>query len=210
NILEKDYKNESVYVRDILHYKDSEYWFATESGIITIDFNNEKATYITKEKNNNLALSDNAVYALWKDKEESIWAGTFFGGVNYYSKSNAFFEKYFPTDQDNSLTGYAVREITEDQNGKLWIGTEDNGLSRFDPKEKTFKNFTPSSQRGTLAHSNIHGLLAYGDTLWIGTFEHGLDLMNINSGEVFKHYESSSEEGLLQTNFILNIIKTKQ
>lgn len=210
DILEKDYKNESIYVRDIIHHKDSEFWFATESGIITVDFGNKQHNYITKKKNNDLALSDNAVYTLLKDKEGSIWAGTFFGGVNYYSKSNSFFKKYFPNENETSITGYAVREIVEDQNGKLWIGTEDHGLSQFDPQKNNFKNYLPSNQPHTIAYSNIHGLLASGDTLWVGTFEHGVDLMNINTGKVFKHYDASPEKDSLQNNFILNILKTQQ
>ena len=29
------------------------------------------------------ALSDNAIYALYKDKEQTMWIGSYFGGVNY-------------------------------------------------------------------------------------------------------------------------------
>ncbi|WP_350340309.1 two-component regulator propeller domain-containing protein [Paraflavitalea speifideaquila] len=70
-------------------------------------------------------MSDNAVYSLCKDKEGGIWAGTYFGGVNYYPHQYTSFQKFFPDNTLSTLSGNAVREICEDQYGHLWIGTED-------------------------------------------------------------------------------------
>ena len=44
------------------------------------------------------SLSDNAVYTIFKDSEEGIWVGTFFGGVNYLPLRKAEFTKYYPTN----------------------------------------------------------------------------------------------------------------
>ncbi len=209
DLLQTDLKDEAIFVRDILHHKGNKYWFATESGIIIYDLEDDNYKFIVKERDNNWSLSDNAVYTLCKDAEGAIWAGTYFGGINYYSETNVFFEKFYPRNGANSITGYAVREMVEDQKGNLWIGTEDNGLSKYNPEENIFTNFTPSAKPGSIAHSNIHGLLITGDTLWIGTFEHGLDLMNTNSGKVIKHYNASTKSGSLGNNFIFNILKTR-
>src|SRR5690606_14229488 len=163
-----------------------------------------------REKDDPWSLADNAVYTFWQDQEGAIWVGTYFGGINYYSKTNTFFEKFFPKDIPNTISGYAVREIVADTYGKIWVGTEDGGLNRFDPKTTSFTNFKPSRQAGSIAHSNIHGLLATGDTLWIGTFEHGLDLLDIPTGKVFQHYNADDTRGALGNNFIFNILKTKR
>ncbi len=55
--------------------------------------------------------------------------GTFFGGVNYYSKQYNNFKKYFPEPGKNSLSGNIVHEICKDRYGGLWVGTEDAGLN---------------------------------------------------------------------------------
>ncbi|NGM61530.1 histidine kinase [Sphingobacterium sp. SGG-5] len=210
SLLSRDNKNEAIFVRDIIHHKDQEYWFATESGIVVYDMQTDIHTFLTREKDDPWSLADNAVYTFCKDQEGAIWVGTYFGGINYYSKTNTFFEKFFPKDIPNAISGYAVREIVADKYGKIWVGTEDGGLNRFDPKTTSFTNFKPSRQAGSIAHSNIHGLLATGDTLWIGTFEHGLDLLDIPTGKVFQHYNADDTRGALGNNFIFNILKTKR
>src|SRR5690606_22363163 len=72
-----------------------------------------------------------------------------------------------------------------------------------------FTNFKPSGLPGDISNINIHGLCASGDTLWIGTFEHGLDLMNIKTGRVMKHYAAGDGPGELKSNFIHSIIRTR-
>lgn len=209
DILQKDAKNEAIFVRDILQNTENEYWFATESGIIVFNDQTNNSHFITREQDNPWSIADNAVYTLCKDLEGAIWAGTYFGGVNYYSQINTFFQKFFPTSDPNAISGYAVREIVEDKYGYLWIGTEDGGLNKFNPTNNAFINYKPMDNTEGVAHKNIHGLLASGDTIWIGTFEHGLDLMDAKSAKVFKHYNAEDKADALQNNFIFSILKTR-
>ena len=76
-----------------------------------------------------------------KDREDGIWIGSYFGGVNYYPRSYTHFEKYYPKGEENSLHGKRVREFCRDSQGILWIGTEDGGLNRFNLKTKDFSFF---------------------------------------------------------------------
>ncbi len=55
-------------------------------------------------------------------------------------------------------------------------------------------HFKPTGDKTSIAYSNIHGLLAYGDDLWIGTFEHGIDIMDIPTGKIKKHFMSGPGE----------------
>ncbi len=54
-----------------------------------------------------------------------------------------------------------------------------------------------------LSHTNLHGLLVTGDSLWIGTFEHGLDVMDIPSGKFIRHYAQGDGPHQLHSGFIL-------
>ncbi|MEO6327831.1 MAG: triple tyrosine motif-containing protein, partial [Ginsengibacter sp.] len=58
-----------------------------------------------------------------------------------------------------------------------------------------------------ISYTNIHGLLITGNELWIGTFEHGLDVMNIKTGKVMQHYSMGTGEHSLRSNFIYCISK---
>lgn len=197
-----------IFVRDIIENKPGEYWFATESGIIIYRDGAAACDVLRKQRGNPWALSDNAVYTLSKDKENGIWAGTYFGGINHYAESNTFFEKFFPMDDGRTISGNAVREICADSRGNLWIGTEDGGLNKLTPDGGQITHFLPTGAPHSIAYSNIHGLLATGDTLWVGTFEHGLDLLDIPTGKVIRHYNADSRDGMLGNNFIFNIYRT--
>lgn len=196
-----------VFGRDVLEVEKDCYWLATESGIFIYKPSNKAVTNLKKAFFDPYSLSDNAVYNLTKDLEGGIWAGTFFGGVNYYPKQYHYFQKFYPTLAAPSITGNSVREIREDKYNNIWIGTEDGGLNKLDPASGNTTGYRPTGKKTDISYSNIHGLLVDGDTLWVGTFEHGLDLLDIKTGKVIKHYNAGTGEHDLKSNFVLTIIK---
>jgi len=196
-----------IFVRNFVETGTDEIWIATESGIFIYNLKTGKFANLQKKYNDNYSISDNAVYTFCRDMEGGIWAGTYFGGVNYYPKPHTFFKKYFPKIGENSLSGNVVREIRQDNDGNFWIGTEDAGLNKLNNVTGKFDHFLPTGNKGSISYSNIHGLLVNGDELWIGTFEHGLDVMNIKTEKVIRHYVAS-DKNLLISNFIYCIYKT--
>ena len=196
-----------IFVRNFVQTGPDEFWIATESGIFIYNLTTGKFSNLQKKYNDNYSISDNAVYTFCQDKEGGIWAGTYFGGINYYPKPYTPFNKYFPKIGENSISGNVVREICEDNNGNIWIGTEDAGLNKMQIATGKITHFQPTGASGSISYSNIHGLLVNGDELWIGTFEHGLDVMNIKTGKVIRHYVSS-DKNLLRSNFIYSIYRT--
>lgn len=198
-----------IFVRDIESAADGEYWIGTESGVYVYNNGNGTITHLEKQNSNTYSLSDNAIYTICRDKEGGMWAGTFFGGINYYSGQYAIFSKYLPHKENNSISGSDVREICKDGNGNIWIGTEDAGLNRLNPKTGLFTTFKPDGTSKSIAYSNIHGLLVDGGKLWIATFEHGLDIMDINSSRVIKHY-TGGKGNALRANFIICFWKTRE
>ncbi|WP_240755175.1 hybrid sensor histidine kinase/response regulator transcription factor [Pedobacter sp. SYP-B3415] len=198
-----------IYARDFIHRGGDEYWIATESGLLIYNLTTGAYEQLVKHRPDPYALSDNALYTLCKDREGGIWCGTYFGGLNYCAVPYAPFEKFFDTGAPGALHGNAVREITSDRNGKIWVGTEDGGLNRFDPASESFVNFRPTGSSG-IAHYNIHGLLTHGNELWIGTFERGLDVMDVGTGRVIRHYAAGSGPNDLKSNFVESIYGTSE
>jgi signal transduction histidine kinase/ligand-binding sensor domain-containing protein len=198
-----------IYVRDILENGENELWFATESGIYIMDRNTGKFQNLRKKFLDPYSLSDNAVYMLYKDNEGGIWAGTYFGGINYYPRQYLTFKKYFPDQSKQSISGSAVREICEDKFGNLWIGTEDAGISKVSNETNEITHYMPTGKPGSISNSNIHGLLAVGNDLWVGTFERGLDIIDIKTGKVRKHYRSGPGPNDLKSDFIVTLLQTR-
>ncbi len=198
----------TVFVRDILDNGNNEYWFGTESGIFILQTNTGQFRNLKKKFLDPYSLSDNAIYTLCKDSEGSVWAGTYFGGLNYYPKQYATFKKYFPDNSGSSISGSAVREICEDGYGNLWISTEDAGLNKLNKLSGAITHFVPTGDSNSIAYTNIHGLLVDGNDLWIGTFEHGLDIMDIRTGKVKKHYNAGPGKNEMNSNFTLCLTKS--
>ena len=196
-----------IFVRHFVQTGPQQFWIATESGIFIYDMVTGKYSNLQKKYNDSYSISDNAVYTFCKDKEGGIWAGTYFGGVNYYPKPYTAFKKFFPKIGENSISGNVVREICEDNYGNIWIGTEDAGLNKLNVVTGKITHFQPTGKSGSISYSNIHGLLVNGDELWIGTFEHGLDILNIKTSKVIRHYVST-DKNLLRSNFIYCIYRT--
>ncbi|SEM64600.1 Two component regulator propeller [Mucilaginibacter gossypiicola] len=204
-----DNNNVETYVRDITAGNGKEYWIATESGIFIYDLTKNTSQHLQKRIGDPFSLADNAVYTICKDKQGGIWAGTFFGGVNYYSPENARFEKYYPLQGANSISGDAVREIVSDNKGNLWIGTEDAGINKLNLKTGKFTVYTASGKSGDVSYPNIHGLLALDNQLFIGPFYHGMEVMDMRTGLVTDRFKLVGDKNDKVSDFVLCIYLTK-
>lgn len=203
--------NTDYYVRNFALRGEDELWVATESGIHVYNLRTKKHTNITKKYDDPYALTDNAIYSLTVDNEGGIWVGTYFGGLNYHPNEYSPFKKFFPMYSQNSINGNAVREITDDDYGNIWIGTEDGGLNKYDPKTGNFTNYTSKDKvdNGILSHYNIHAILSRGDKLWVAMFENGLDVLDINTNQIVRHYSVGKDDGL-RSNFIFALYESKE
>jgi ligand-binding sensor domain-containing protein/signal transduction histidine kinase/DNA-binding response OmpR family regulator len=197
-----------IYAREFMQLTEKEYWIGTETGIYIYNAINRTIIRLEKEYDNHYSISDNVIFTFCKDREGGLWVGTFFGGLNYYPKPFTTFQKYFPEYIKPSMSGNAIHEICKDQYDDLWVGTEDGGLNKMDLLNNTFTSFKPTGTKTSIAYHNIHGLLAVGDSLWIGTFMHGLDIMNIKTGKVIRHYNAGPGPHELKNDFIVTLFKT--
>lgn len=190
------------YIRTLEFKSDEELWAGAETGIYIYNLKNNNITHLTvPEQDDSYALSDNAIYSLYCDKEKGMWIGSYFGGVNYYPYQWTYFEKLYPKDNLDYF-GRRVREVCEGNDGSLWIGTEDKGLFNYNLETKTVTPF-----EHPLIYKNIHGLCLDGDELWVGTFSGGLNRVNLKTGNVV-HYSKGERENTLPADDAFSICKT--
>jgi len=201
-------QDNNIYVRDITAAGDQEFWISTESGIYIYNLAKNTSQSIRKIAGDPYSIADNAVYAACKDNRGGMWVGTFFGGLNYYSRDNARFEKYIPLNT-NSISGNAVREIRPDNQGNLWIGTEDAGINKFNLQTGSFTNYTASGKKDEVSYANIHGLLSIGNELFIGAFFHGMEIMDTRTGKITRRFKYIGNKEDNKSDFVLCMYLTK-
>lgn len=197
-----------ITVRDFIQKSPDEVWIGTESGLFIYQFSTDQYIQIKKTSNDPYSLSANSIYAFCQDKENGIWIGTLFGGINYYSPFQVF-TKYYSRPYENSLVGDVIHDICEDQYGNLWIATEDAGINCLESQTGKYTNYQPTPHANSIIHNNIHGMIADGNKLWIGTYAHGIDVMDIPTRKIIKHYAVGEGPNYLRSNIIVNMRKTK-
>jgi signal transduction histidine kinase/ligand-binding sensor domain-containing protein/AraC-like DNA-binding protein len=192
-------------VRSIYQPKPGLLYLGTEKGLNVLDLKTRQFTAYQNKNNDPLSLSDDAVYKIFKDNEGGIWAGTYFGGLNYYNEKSSGFEYYYPTGVSNSLSGNAVSAFLEVSPQRFLIGTEDGGLNYYNAQEKSFKKF-PFEGQDTLSYHNIHAL--YKDkkeNIWIGMYTGGLNVYHPGTGKIRRYKNDPANPFSLSDNSIYSI-----
>ena len=170
---------ETKVIRDIEEDNKGNIWIASEQGIFIVDARNFHFTNIQHSlEKSEYHLSDNAVYCLFRSKEDIMWIGTYFGGVNYtYLSNQKGFYNIYPGDNKNELWGKAVNKIYKDSKGILWIATEDGGVCSFNTKSKTIINYYQHQDGNSLSSNNIHAICEdRNGNVWFGHFMTGIDI----------------------------------
>lgn len=188
------------YVRALCYYSDDELWVGTEDGIYIYRLSTGSFIHLTAPLvPAPYVLSDSAIYAIYRDAENGMWIGSYFGGVNYYPYPYARFEKYIPNAVQ--LFGKRIREFCGAADGTLWFGTEDLGLYNFNPRTKEIRPCRFLDQS-----ANVHGLCADGDYLWVGVYSGGLHRIHLPSGRV-KVYRKGDSPRSLDSNDVVSLYK---
>ena len=129
-------------------------------------------------------MTHSSVFPVYKDRQGTIWLGTYYGGVNYFNPETDIFTVYAANNSRNDCLNYPfVGNIVEDKDNNIWICTEGGGLNFFDRKTKKFTYFMADENRNSIAHNNLKAI-AYSperNKLYIGTHTGGLSIYDIKN-----------------------------
>lgn len=175
-------------VRTFVEDKDGNMIIGTDGGGLNVlSARTGQMQYISYNVQNPSTLNTNAVYCLFIDRSQTLWVGTYSGGINYQSKYQYKFKGYKPNPlSDNSLSFANVTAIIEDHdNHHIWIGMDGGGLNEFNPATGNFKRFKtePDNPDWIQTKVIIHMCqIRNGDILY-GTWAHGLGVYKKSEGK---------------------------
>lgn len=163
-------------VRALYQDRDGALWIGTFGGGL-VRYQKGQFTKYTVQSS---GLSNNSVTCILQDHQGNLWVGTT-NGLNEFSGG-----KIVIFNRNNGLSDNMVRAIAEDRDGKLVVA----GRSGLDviANGAPMGSYTPQVTNGKSVQALF---LDYGGSLWIGTENHGLDVLNAGK---LTHY--GAQQGL--------------
>jgi len=129
-------------VRQIYQDEAGQLWFATRKGVFVYDSVQKKVREIHENKWTKASLKSENIWCIFQSRDNTIWVGTYGGGVSRHFPSSRRFETYSKrANARHGLIDPVVYALYEDDDGKIWIGTESGYLALFDPLSRQFKHY---------------------------------------------------------------------
>ena len=179
-------------IRHLLKNDSNNIWVATDKGIVIID-NFKIKLVIDQQKYPN--LPHNSIWSLYKDSNNSIWIGTWLGGLCFHNKYNNSFQHHSQTRSRKSLSSNIISCFAQIPNSsKILVGTDVDDLNLYDPETNIFTP-TPIIHKGkTIKRIKSVTYDKYG-TLWVGTYRNGI-FFKKKSNQFFERLTPPFEIGL--------------
>lgn len=158
-------------------------WYGSFSGLFCYDPSTGRTEHIQMPANIG-GLSHSSIFGMYRDRQGTIWAGSYYGGVNYFSPSH---DRYFNFDYDRvaptGLFHSIIIDFVNDKNGNLWFGTDGAGVCCVDSAWNIKTQLSTRSGNLALRQNNIKAL-AYDplhNRVFIGTHLGGLSYYDIDN-----------------------------
>lgn len=178
NTIKSIYKDDTgimwlgTYKKGICYYHESIYKFKSPTASARLPFNDINCFHETADGN--------------------IWIGTNGGGLIYFDRKIERYTQYkHDPSNTNSPAGNVVVSIKEDKQGRIWIGYYLEGLDCYDGKK--FKNYRYDPDDPTSITDNNVWVLCCdrAGNLWAGTLGGGVVVLDIMTGKIIKHFDTS-------------------
>ncbi len=191
------------YIQHISINDDRFIWLGTfANGLIKYDLRDNTQKKYVNTINDNSSISFNNVRDLIFEGD-SIWVGTWGGGLNLFDKKKQEFKTFTFNDSIKPLNNRNIVSLENDDN-RIWIATFGGGLNMFEKRTKKFKNFKFSeSNHNSISSNYIFSLLKDSrNNLWIGSSGAGISRMNLKDFSItrFEEYKYSTITSIIEDN----------
>lgn len=182
-------------IREFVEDGEHNIWFGTFDGLQKYNYKTGEYSLIQIPKYVG-GLNHPSIFSLYKDVQGTIWVGSYFGGVNYFTPKQESFVHYdYDQNATKNLYYSYIGDILVDKNEHIWLSTDGGGISCVDKNWNTIHQFTASGNN-SLPHNNIKSI-SYdekNDCLYIGTYLGGLSRYDMRTGKFYNYLEGWKKE----------------
>ncbi|WP_294407315.1 two-component regulator propeller domain-containing protein [uncultured Clostridium sp.] len=184
--------NDEIEARDIYNiYDDSKgnIWVCTlRGGLYRINLDDKSIKHYKSSDNKNSISSDTVKDAVI-DSKGKLWLATDNGICSFDYEKEVFTRYKKEPYESDSLVDDNTRCLLKDKSGIIFVGTY-RGISIFNPVKSFYHFKARPSYENSLSGNSINGIYKdSNDTLWIGTSEDGV---NIIDGDYIQHLNTSN------------------
>lgn len=195
-------------VNTVLQSSDGFIWLGTDNGLIRYDGHALKSFSINSLNNK---LSSNIVVALAEDRAETLWVGTYGGGLNSIDLNTSKVTHFRSiTDDETSLRSDYIRFLFTSGKDELWVNSP-NGIDRFNTS--TLKNHRVSHSTEIPIKTYQSGVWAsYKDTkgkYWITALGEGVHIYDPKAKLTSQLKRTDEHKGLVN-NFVRSVVEDNQ
>lgn len=193
-------------VRDVCEDDDGLIWIGTFNGLNRLNPETGAITFFSGENPKPGTLSHSSIYSVFKDKQGTIWVGSYYGGVNSFHPESNIYSYYYPDkNSDETVNFPVIGKMTEDNHKNLWICTEGGGLNLYNRKTGKFRYYKANIPN-SISHNNLKCIWfdKNAEKLYIGTHTAGLDILNLKTG-LFQNINTKNNPNL-KNNVIVSLL----
>ena len=184
-------------IRSLLMDSKQRLWIGTYGeGISVVNLSLDNIAQPAKQQPE--ALTQMAVTDIFETRDGKVWLATD-NGLYYWDDNTERFEVIYNDPQNPfSLSGNKISTVFQDRGGVFWVGTY-SGLNKWNIATANFAHYYASSANDLngLSNNYINTFWDAGDgNIWIGTYEGGLNLFDVNTQESEQYRQSVDKSGL--------------
>ncbi|MFY0685861.1 MAG: hypothetical protein JXQ90_01780, partial [Cyclobacteriaceae bacterium] len=200
----------SPFVYDVAKDPQGTIWIANDGALLK--YQPETASFKRFQHNpaDEFSLSSSIATKVFFDKDERMWVGTRFGGVNVFDREKYVFNHFqHLVNNPSSISGDNIQGIAEDADGNVWIAVDGDGFNKLDPSTQKFERFRhESGSNNTIPNDKVLAITVdqFGD-IWLGMWIGGLTRYNPKANVYTNYFHDPQDSNSLSDNSVFNIFE---
>ena len=187
----------SNHIRAIVQYDDNNVWLATDKGLNVVNVLNDN---VSSYQNNSYStsLSESWLMAIFKDRNDTIWLGSYGGGLNEYSPLSAKLYHGLSELDFKNKQNFRVESFTQARDGTIYLSTEQQGFFKVDGKS--------ISKVSSKIPNNLNQVIKGDDNyLWLITRQNKLYKYNLTADRLIEqiNWHKKSEYSIINPIFFI-------